>query len=122
MARKMISISPWAFSGNAATRFLRATYFALAILLCVSLGSMISLNYFRCTTDTEPYVYVQTYNDIFKLTEPQLKLARRDPKNYHRTGHMIRGSVYPLPWILGDFTHIGYYEHGEFLRLEASHL
>jgi hypothetical protein len=93
-------------------RFLRATYLGLAILLCVSLGSMISLNYFRCTTDTEPYVYVQTYNDIFKLTEPLLKLARRDPKNYHLTGHMIRSSVYPLPWILGDFTHIGYYEHG----------
>jgi uncharacterized protein (TIGR03663 family) len=111
-------------------RFLRATYFALAILLCVSLGSMISLNYFRCTTDTEPYVYVQTYNDIFKLTEPLLKLARRDPKNYHLTGHMIRGSVYPLPWILGDFTHIGYYEHGnlpatldgDFLLVEQSRI
>ncbi len=93
-------------------RFLRATYFALAILLCVSLESTIWLNYFRCTTDTEPYVYVQTYNDIFKLTEPLLKLAKSDPKNYHLTGHMIRSSVYPLPWILGDFTHIGYYEHG----------
>ena len=27
------------------------------------------LNYFRCSTDTEPYVYVQTYNDIFRLDE-----------------------------------------------------
>ncbi len=25
---------------------------------------------------------------------------------------MIRSSVYPLPWILGDFPRIGYYEHG----------
>ena len=25
---------------------------------------------------------------------------------------MIRGSVYPLPWILGDFPRIGYYEGG----------
>ncbi len=25
---------------------------------------------------------------------------------------MIRSSVYPLPWILGDFTRIGYYEAG----------
>jgi hypothetical protein len=24
---------------------------------------------------------------------------------------MIRTSAYPFPWILGDFDHIGYYEH-----------
>ncbi len=82
------------------------------LLLCASLGSTIWLNYFRCTTDTEPYVYVQTYNDIFKLTEPLLKLAKRNPIYYQLTGHMIRTSAYPLPWILGDFPHIGYYEHG----------
>jgi uncharacterized protein (TIGR03663 family) len=108
---------PFLFSFGAAVllfrpRFRRATYAVSAILLCVSLGSAIWLNYFRCTTDTEPYVYVQTYNDIFKLTKPLLKLAERDPRNYQLTGHMIRSSAYPLPWILGDFTHIGYYEHG----------
>jgi hypothetical protein len=27
------------------------------------------------------------------------------------TGHIIRGSAYPLPWILGDFPHVGYYEN-----------
>jgi hypothetical protein len=36
------------------------------------------LNYFRATTDTEPYVYVQTYNDIYKLTNPLLQLAERN--------------------------------------------
>ena len=92
-------------------KFRRTTYAISAILLCVSLGSAIWLNYFRCTTDTEPYVYVQTYNDIFKLTKPLLKLAKQDPRNYQLTGHMIRSSVYPLPWILGDFPNVGYYEH-----------
>jgi uncharacterized protein (TIGR03663 family) len=94
-------------------RYRAATYVTWALLLCASLGSMISLNYFRCTTDTEPYVYVQTYNDIFKLTRPLLTLAKRDPVNYHLTGHMIRNSSYPFPWILGDFPNIGYYEHGK---------
>jgi len=94
------------------TRYRRGVYVVSALLLCYSLGSSISLNYFRCTTDTEPYVYVQTYNDIFKLTKPLLKLAKRDPVYYQLTGHMIRSSVYPLPWILGDFTRIGYYEGG----------
>jgi uncharacterized protein (TIGR03663 family) len=92
-------------------RYRLATYVISGTLLCASLGLTIWLNYFRCTTDTEPYVYVQTYNDIFKLTRPLLKLAKRDARYYQLTGHMIRTSAYPLPWILGDFPHIGYYEH-----------
>ena len=50
-----------------------------AVVLCFSLVWCIRLNYFRCTTDTEPYVYVQTYNDMNKLTEPLLKMARKNP-------------------------------------------
>jgi uncharacterized protein (TIGR03663 family) len=91
---------------------LRKVYIALGILLCLSFGRSISLNYFRCSTPTEPYAYVQTYNDMFKLTRPLLKLAKQDPANYHLTGHLIRSSVYPLPWVLGDFDRVGYYEGG----------
>ena len=92
-------------------RYRMITYVVSAILLCASLGSTIWLNYFRCTTDTEPYVYVQTYNDIYKLTDPLLKLARKDPIYDQLIGHIIRTSAYPLPWILGDFPNVGYYEH-----------
>src|SRR5207245_11025973 len=49
---------------------------------------------------------------MFKLTRPLLKLAKRDPAYYHLTGHLIRSSVYPLPWVLGDFDRVGYYEGG----------
>ncbi len=89
---------------------LRNSQILAGVVLLVSLGLSIRLNYFRCTTDTEPYVYVQTYNDIWKLTKPLLKLARRDPTKYQLVGHIIRTSAYPLPWILGDFNRIGYYE------------
>jgi hypothetical protein len=82
-----------------------------AILLTVSLGSTIWLNYFHCTTDTEPYVYVQTYNDIYRLTRPVLALAHTDPMFYQMTGNIIRASPYPLPWIFDDFPRVGYYEH-----------
>jgi len=81
-----------------------------SILICWSLGHCIWLNYFRCTTDTEPYVYVQTYNDIYKFTDPVLQLAHSDPRAYQLVGHIIRPSPYPLPWMLDDFGRVGYYE------------
>jgi len=89
----------------------RVAYFAAAALICSSLFLSVRLNYFRCTTDTEPYVYVQTYNDVYKLTGPLLRLAKRNPTYYQVVGHLIRTSTYPLPWMLGEFTKVGYYEH-----------
>jgi hypothetical protein len=91
---------------------LRKVYVAMGVLLCLSLGRSVWLNYFRCSSPTETYAYVQTYNDIFKLSKPLLTLAKRDPAYYHLTGHLIRSSVYPLPWTLGDFDRVGYYEGG----------
>jgi uncharacterized protein (TIGR03663 family) len=90
----------------------RAVYIGMGIALAVSLALCIRLNYFHFTTDTEPYVYVQSYKDIWKLTRPVLRMAKDDPTNYQMVGHLIRGSTYPLPWMLGDFTRIGYYEGG----------
>ncbi|MGI8438510.1 MAG: flippase activity-associated protein Agl23, partial [Chthoniobacterales bacterium] len=92
------------------TKLRRLALAIAGLAIAASLVLSIRLNYFRCTTDTEPYVYVQTYNDIYKLTKPLLELARRDPRNYQLVGHMVRPSAYPLPWILGDFTRVGYYE------------
>lgn len=113
-------------------RRLLATYVAAALLLVVSFASSVSLNYFHCTDFTdydwrkdrgiagnisaffasEPYVYVQTYNDIYELTAPLLSLAHSNPVAYHLVGHFIRTSPYPFPWIFGDFSRIGYYEAG----------
>jgi len=90
----------------------KAVHVVVAVLLLVSFGRSVWLNYFRCSSPDERYAYVQTYNDIFKLTKPLLTLAKRDPSNYHLTGHLIRSSVYPLPWMLGDFDRVGYYEGG----------
>jgi uncharacterized protein (TIGR03663 family) len=91
---------------------IRAASIGMGIALTISLGLCIRLNYFHFTTDTETYVYVQTYKDIWKLTRPVLRLAKADPTNYQMVGHLIRGSTYPLPWMLGDFTRVGYYESG----------
>jgi uncharacterized protein (TIGR03663 family) len=93
-------------------KHLRLTQRAIGVLLVISLVSSIWLNYFKCSSPDEPYAYVQTYNDMFKLTRPLLTMAKRDPSNYHLIGHLIRSSVYPLPWVLGDFDRVGYYEGG----------
>jgi uncharacterized protein (TIGR03663 family) len=90
----------------------RAVHVAIIVLLSISLGRSVWLNYFRCSSPDERYAYVQTYNDMFKLTKPLLTMAKRDPSNYHLIGHLIRSSVYPLPWVLGDFDRVGYYEGG----------
>src|SRR5437667_1594951 len=93
-------------------KHLQTAYRTVGVLLFISFGSCIWLNYFRCSSPNEPYAYVQTYNDVFKLTEPLLTLAKRNPAYYHLTGHLIRTSTYPLPWMLGDFDRVGYYEGG----------
>src|SRR5262249_16731016 len=93
-------------------KYPRGTHVAIVALLLLSLGRSVWLNYFRCSSPDERYAYVQTYNDMFKLTRPLLALAKRDPANYHLIGHLIRSSVYPLPWVLGDFDRVGYYEGG----------
>ncbi|CAN5600929.1 hypothetical protein BH18VER2_BH18VER2_02580 [soil metagenome] len=82
----------------------------LALALVMSLGMAIRLNYFRYSKNAEPYVYVQTYDDIFKLMNPVMRLARSNPLNYRMVGHFIRTSTYPFPWLLGDFPNVGYYE------------
>jgi hypothetical protein len=107
----------------AALRYRQALYALVTLSLSVSVVSAVSLNYFRYTADNEPYVYVQTYEDINKLTKPLLTLAKRDPLKYQLIGHIIRTSAYPLPWILGDFVNVGYYEHDNLPeKLDAAFL
>jgi predicted membrane-bound mannosyltransferase len=104
----------------------RWAYLIAGAFLAVSLALSVRLNYFRCTTEAEEYVYVQTYNDIWKLTNPLLRLAKANPTYYQLVGHLIRTSTYPLPWMLGDFTKVGYYENnnmpakldGDFLLVQ----
>ena len=43
------------------------------------------------------------------VTEPVLGIAVRDPRNHAISGDILIESYYPLPWIFGEFTRIGYY-------------
>jgi len=86
---------------------------AAATLILLSLHPSLRLNFFHPTNEQEPYVYVQTYPEIETLTGPLLESARRDPRALHLRGQILLDSYYPLPWILGDFTQIGYYSDKE---------
>lgn len=86
--------------------------FAAAAILA-SLFPCLRLNFWEFDNPKQPYVYVQTFRDIGKFTDPVLGLARRDPRFYHVKGMLLLDSYYPLPWILGDFPSLGYYKSTE---------
>jgi uncharacterized protein (TIGR03663 family) len=106
----------------------RAACVSVAILLAAWLAWSVRLNFIHYTDEDEPYVYVQTFKDIEKLTGPLFKLVARDPSSYHMKGLIILSSYHPLPWVLGDFTDIGYYDKedlpkdldADFLLVEGS--
>lgn len=83
--------------------------FLAVIVLAGSLVLCMRLNFRHCTDPKEPYVYVQTQPGIAVITQPLLGLAAQDPRRRDLSGAIMLESYYPLPWILGDFTRIGYY-------------
>ena len=103
----------------------------VVFIIFVLLGSLafcMRLNFWHYVDFLEPYVYVQTSPEIKLVTEPLLKIAKKDPRNLQLRGQVFLESYYPLPWILGDFTTIGYYSqsspprkwNGDFIFVEAA--
>ncbi len=110
---------PFAFLfGEAAVRYGRGRQgwivtAVLAVLLGRSLGEAITLNYFRPTDPKHDYVYVQTTNDLALLTGPLMAKVRETPTTLHAPIHVFSGDYHPLPWVLGDFTRVGFYPKPE---------
>jgi len=114
---------------EAAERFRRRiVWLTAAPLLAFSLYACVRLNFFVFTDDSEPYVYVQTYEDIRDFTSPVLEAARAEPAGFEMEGIISLDSYYPLPWMLGDFTRIGYFTdenppqrwHADFIVVESA--
>lgn len=82
-----------------------------ALLLVAALVSCIRLNFYHYDDDAEPYVYVQTLRELHRFTDPLFALVALDPAACHLPGSIRLESYHPLPWLLGDFTAIGY--HGK---------
>ena len=103
----------WGVSELASLRrpaWMRTAVIVLSIfVLSGSLLLSVRLNFRHYTDPAEPYVYVQTQPGIRVVTDPVLGLVRQDPRNRGLTGHILLESYYPLPWIFGEMTSIGYY-------------
>jgi hypothetical protein len=72
------------------------------------------LNYVRYDDPKEMYAYVQTFRDYQKLVDPILEKGRKDPAAKTKLqGLILLKSYFPVPWVLDEFPHIGYYETGD---------
>jgi uncharacterized protein (TIGR03663 family) len=80
------------------------------LMLGANAAEMVRLNFFQYTDAREPYVYVQTFPEIALLMKPLEKLVALNPANYQITGNILMESYHPLPWLLGDFPNVGYYD------------
>lgn len=81
-----------------------------AAVVLTSIIPCLQLNFEKFDDPKQPYVYVQTFRESRLLTDPLLGMAKRDPKYYHVKGRLFLDSYYPLPWVFGDFTQLGYYK------------
>ncbi len=81
-----------------------------ALVIAASFIWSLRLNFRHFTDEQEPYVYVQTTQEIRKLLDPLRWLTAQDPVYYHISGHVLipMQESHPIPWLLGDFTHVDY--------------
>jgi uncharacterized protein (TIGR03663 family) len=89
--------------------------FALSLVLFAqSSWGTIRLNFFKYDDPKEMFVYVQTFRDYKRLIDPILEKVRKEPDQYAKmNGLILLSSYYPIPWLLGGFSDIGYYNSGD---------
>jgi uncharacterized protein (TIGR03663 family) len=73
-----------------------------ALVLLLSFSKARSLSFVNYADETEPYVYVQTTNDIRLLLDPLRWQVERDPESLFHPGHILMTELFPLKWLLGD--------------------
>ena len=120
----IISIEwPFLFLGGACLVFLWKIFPSYAKPLAVAgvlplLGQMgyrsYFLNYVRFDDPKEMYAYVQTFRDYRKFVDPIIEKGRKDPSAKTRLqGLILLKSYFPIPWVIGEFSHVAYYENGD---------
>lgn len=85
--------------------------FSALVLATTTTSKALSLNFINYTNESEPYVYVQTFNDIKDVMAIVLK---KPPQTTTIT--IAMKSNWPLPWLLGDFKKISYLDKPQGLK------
>ncbi len=117
----VISIA-WPFTFLAAAAFVhlgrRSRWWAVAPVAAVLLGHdayrMWRLNFREYDDPRQMYAYVQTYRDYRAFVDPILREASLHPGLASQLkGNVLLSSYFPIPWVLGDFPRVGYYNKDE---------
>lgn len=114
----MISIAwPFFFLGSAGLVWLRhrVPLTAVAVFTVVLLGHdawrMYRLNFKEYDNPRQMYAYVQTYRDFRQFVGPiKREVALHPGLKGQLKGIVLLSSYFPIPWVLGDIPHIGYYK------------
>lgn len=109
-------IWPFLFLGAALIEFVAKRFTPLVAglvslpLFAQAAWKSYDLNLVRYDNPKERYVYVQTVREYHTFVDPILEEGSRNPASKGElSGLILLPSYYPLPWVLGDFTNIGYY-------------
>lgn len=79
-----------------------------SLVLLLSFGKARTLSFQKYADETEPYVYVQTTDDLHQLLDPLSWQAARDPESLFHSGHILQGEHHPMRWLLGDRPNVTY--------------
>src|SRR5271166_5947176 len=113
----IISIAwPFLFLGAALLEFIAKQLNRLvAVLVALPLFAHAAwksydLNFVKFDNAKERYVYVQTFREYRNFVDPILEKGAKNPESKaNLSGLVLLSSYFPIPWDLGEFPNIGYY-------------
>ena len=76
--------------------------------LAVSLVICLRLNFVRYTESDEPYVYVQSKQDLNALVDALNARAEQHPEDWNMLIQVLVKDPWPLPYVLSPFTRVEY--------------
>ena len=113
----IISIAwPFLFLGAALLEFIaKQSNRLVAVLVALPLFAHAAwksydLNFVRFDNAKERYVYVQTFREYRNFVDPILEKGAKNPESKTKlSGLVLLSSYFPIPWDLGEFPNVGYY-------------
>jgi uncharacterized protein (TIGR03663 family) len=113
----VISIAwPFLFLGAALLEFIaKQLNRVVAVLVALPLFAHAAwksydLNFVKFDNAKERYVYVQTFREYRNFVDPILEKGAKNPESKTKlSGLVLLSSYFPIPWVLGEFPNIGYY-------------